>query len=123
VGPSRSMSRRSCRNENRADFIAERKRSAEALWRHREDSFLHKARSLSQAVRDHFDQRFTIERVAHDYVRVYNSLAAQPILRDTGGTPRRGAEARPLRAPLGRGITIQPPPLRATGHKTQGMTV
>jgi hypothetical protein len=85
---------------------------------------VHKARSLSrQAVRDRFDQRFTIERVAHDYVRVYNSLAAEPILRATGGTPPRGAEVRPLRAPLGRGITIEQPPLRATGQKTQGMTV
>jgi hypothetical protein len=87
------------------------------------DCFFHKARSLSrQAVRDRFDQRFTIERVAHDYVRVYNSLA-EPILRATGGTPPRGAEVRPLRAPLGRGITIEQPPLRATGQKTQGMTV
>ena len=33
---------------------------------------VHKARSLSrQAVRDRFEKRFTIERVAHDYVRVY----------------------------------------------------
>ena len=69
---------------------------------------VHKARSLSRrAVRERFEQRFTIERVAHDYVRVYNSLAAEPILLATGGTPRRGAEVRPLRAPLGRGITMQ----------------
>jgi hypothetical protein len=88
------------------------------------DCFLHKARSLSrQAVRDRFDQRFTIERVAHDYVRVYNSLAAEPILRVTGGTPRRGGEVRPLRAPLGRGITIEQPPLQATEQKKQGMIV
>ena len=51
---------------------------------------VHKARSLSrQAVRDRFEQRFTIERVAHDYVRVYNSLAAEPILLAYGGAPRR----------------------------------
>jgi hypothetical protein len=61
--------------------------------------------------------------VAHDYVRVYNALAAEPILRATGGTPGRGAEVRPLRAPLGRGITIEQLPLRATGQKTQGMMV
>jgi hypothetical protein len=63
------------------------------------------------------------QRVAHGYVRVYNSLAAEPILRATGGTPRRGAEVRPLRAPLGRGITMQEPPLRATEQKKQGMMV
>jgi hypothetical protein len=74
-------------------------------------------------VRDRFDQRFTIQRVAHDYVRVYNSLAAEPILRVTGGTPRRGGEVRPLRALLGRGITIEQPPLRATEQKKQGMIV
>ena len=88
------------------------------------DCFLHKARSLSrQAVRDRFDQRFTIERVAHDYVRVYNSLAAGPFLRATGGIPRRGGEVRPLRAPLGRVISMQLPPLRASEQKKQGMTV
>ena len=55
---------------------------------------VHKARSLSrQAVRDRFDQRFTIERVAHDYVRVYHSLAAEPILRATGA--ERGAALSP----------------------------
>jgi hypothetical protein len=41
-------------------------------------------------------------------VRVYSSLATEPTLRATGG---------------GRGITMQEPPLRATGQKTQGMTV
>jgi glycosyltransferase involved in cell wall biosynthesis len=85
---------------------------------------VHKARSLSrQAVRDRFDQRFTIERVARDYVRVYNSLAAEPILCPTGGTPRRGVEARPLRAPPGRVITMQQPPLRVSEQKKQGMMV
>jgi hypothetical protein len=63
------------------------------------------------------------QRVAHDYVRVYNSLAAEPILRAAGGTPRRGAEPHALRAPLGRGITMQELPLPATGQKTQGMMV
>jgi glycosyltransferase involved in cell wall biosynthesis len=85
---------------------------------------VHKARSLSrQAVRDRFDQRFTIERVAHDYVRVYNSLAAEPILLAIGGTPGRGAEVRPLRAPLGRVIPMRLPPLRASEQKKQGMMV
>jgi hypothetical protein len=59
--------------------------------------------------------------VAHDYVRVYNLLAAEPILRATGGAPR--PEARPLRAPLGRVISMQLPPLRASEQKKQGMTV
>jgi hypothetical protein len=63
------------------------------------------------------------QRVAHDYVRVYSSLAAEPILRATGDTPRRGGEVRPLRAPLGRGITMQEAPLRATEQKKQGMMV
>jgi Glycosyl transferases group 1 len=85
---------------------------------------VHKARSISrQAVRDRFDQRFTIERVAHDYVRVYNSLAAEPILLATGGAPRRGTEPHALRAPLGSGITMQEPPLPATEQKKQGMMV
>jgi glycosyltransferase involved in cell wall biosynthesis len=86
---------------------------------------VHKARSLSrQAVRDRFDQRFTIERVARDYVRVYNSLAAEPVLRPIGGTPRRGVEAHPLRAaPTGRVIPMQQPPLRMSELKKQGMMV
>jgi hypothetical protein len=74
-------------------------------------------------VRERFEQRFTIERVAHDYVRVYHSLAAEPILVASGGGARRSAEPRPLRAALGRGITIQQPPLRATEQKKQGITV
>jgi hypothetical protein len=66
---------------------------------------VHKARSLSRhAVRERFGQRFTIERVAHDYVRVYHSLAAEPILLAPGGT-RRGADPRPLRASRARPIT------------------
>ena len=85
---------------------------------------VHKARSLDRwAVRERFEQRFTIERVAHDYVRVYSSLAAEPVLRATGGAPRRGAEPHALRAPLERGITMQEPPLRATEQKKQGMMV
>jgi glycosyltransferase involved in cell wall biosynthesis len=85
---------------------------------------VHKARSLSRwAVRERFEQRFTIERVAHDYVRVYSSLAAEPVLRATGGAPRRGAEPHVLRAPLGRRIIMQEPPLPATEQKKQGMMV
>ena len=60
---------------------------------------VHKARSLSrEAVRERFEQRFTIERVAHDYVRVYQSLAAEPIQLASGG--RRGAA--PNRGRFGR---------------------
>jgi hypothetical protein len=82
---------------------------------------VHKARSLSrQAVRDRFEKRFTIERVAHDYARVYESLAAEPILIACGAGARRSAEPRPVRA---RGITMQPPTSRAAEQKTQGMTV
>jgi hypothetical protein len=49
------------------------------------------------------------QRVAHDYVRVYSSLAAEPILRATGGARR--------------GITMREPPLPATEQKKQGMMV
>src|SRR5271163_3037118 len=35
-----SMSRRSSGDENRADFTIDRERSAEALWRRREDRFV-----------------------------------------------------------------------------------
>ncbi|MBV8793838.1 MAG: glycosyltransferase family 4 protein [Hyphomicrobiales bacterium] len=42
---------------------------------------VHNVSSLSrESVRNRFDQRFTIERVAHDYVRVYGSLGAEPTL-------------------------------------------
>ena len=85
---------------------------------------VHKARSLSrQAVRERFEQRFTIERVARDYLRVYHSLAAEPILLACGGETRRSVESRPLRAPPGRAIAVHQPPLRAAGQKEQGMTV
>jgi glycosyltransferase involved in cell wall biosynthesis len=81
------------------------------------------------AVRERFEQRFTIERVAHDYVRVYHSLAAEPIMIASG--TRRSPEPRPLRATLGRGTTMQQtplramqqPPLHATAQTKQGMTV
>ncbi len=84
---------------------------------------VHKARSLNrQSVRERFEQRFTIERVAHDYVRVYHSLAAEPIMVASSGT-RRSPEPRPLRAPLGRAISVPQPPLCLTAQKKQGMTV
>jgi glycosyltransferase involved in cell wall biosynthesis len=84
---------------------------------------VHKARALSrQAVRDRFEQRFTIERVAHDYVRVYNSLAAEPTLRPAGMATRGDAEIRPVRTPLGRGTVVPPPSLRAALQKKEGMT-
>jgi glycosyltransferase involved in cell wall biosynthesis len=42
---------------------------------------VHNIGSLSrESVRKRFDERFTIERVAHDYVRVYESLGAEPTL-------------------------------------------
>lgn len=85
---------------------------------------VHKARSLSrQAVRDRFEQRFTIERVARDYLRVYELLAAEPIQRSAGGIPWRGADVRPLRASPGRVIPMQQPPLRVSEQKKQGMMV
>jgi hypothetical protein len=85
---------------------------------------VHKARSLSrQAVRERFEQRFAIERMAHDYVRVYQSLAAEPIARAVGGKAWRGGESRPVRTPLGRAINGHQSPLRATTQTKQGMTV
>ncbi|HLW16158.1 MAG TPA: glycosyltransferase family 4 protein, partial [Actinomycetota bacterium] len=42
---------------------------------------VHKIRSLGRkSVRKRFEQRFAVERVAHDYVRVYESLGAEAIL-------------------------------------------
>jgi glycosyltransferase involved in cell wall biosynthesis len=42
---------------------------------------VHNIGSLSREfVRKRFEQRFTIERVARDYVRVYESLGAEPTL-------------------------------------------
>ncbi len=42
---------------------------------------VHNIGSLSrESVRERFDERFTIERVARDYVRVYESLKAEPNL-------------------------------------------
>jgi len=84
---------------------------------------VHKVRYLDRkAVRQRFDQRFTIERVANDYLRVYQSLAAEPIQLPTGGA-RRSADIRPLRAPLGRVSTAQQPPLRAIAQTKHGVTV
>jgi glycosyltransferase involved in cell wall biosynthesis len=85
---------------------------------------VHKARSLSrQAVRERFEQRFTIERVAHDYLRVYQSLAAEPIPIACGSGAWRGGESPPVQRSVGVGINGQQPPFRATAHKKQGMTV
>ena len=42
---------------------------------------VHNIGSLSrESVRERFEERFTIERVAHDYLRVYDSLKAEPNL-------------------------------------------
>ena len=48
-----------------------------------------KVPSLSrEAVRRSFEKRFSIERAARDYVRVYKSLSAEPIvLPSRGGDP------------------------------------
>lgn len=85
---------------------------------------VHKARSLSrEAVRERFEQRFTSERMARDYVRVYHSLAAEPIRLASDGKAWRGAEPRPLRTPLGPGIDRLQSPLRTTTQTKQGMAV
>jgi glycosyltransferase involved in cell wall biosynthesis len=50
---------------------------------------VHNIGSLSrESVPKRFDERFTIERVAHDYVRVYASLGAEPTV---PVLPRRAA--------------------------------
>ena len=45
--------------------------------------------------------QFTIERVAHDYVRVYHSLGAEAILLGSAGA-RPGVEPWARRAPTAR---------------------
>ena len=68
---------------------------------------VHNMHSLSrESVRNRFEQQFTIERVARDYVRVYHSLAAEPILLASGGA-RPNPELWPLRSPLARPINVQ----------------
>jgi glycosyltransferase involved in cell wall biosynthesis len=83
---------------------------------------VHAAHSLSRAsVRERFEQRFTIERVAHDYVRVYHSLAAEPILLAPGGA-RPGLEPWARRAPAGRPINLQRLPAPAARQTKLGIT-
>jgi glycosyltransferase involved in cell wall biosynthesis len=54
--------------------------------------------SLSrEAVRRGFERRFSIERAARDYVRVYESLGAEPIVL-AGGAPRAGVQHRVRRS-------------------------
>jgi glycosyltransferase involved in cell wall biosynthesis len=58
-----------------------------------------KARSLSRkAVRRGFEKRFSIERVARDYVRVYERLSAEPILLSRGA-PSSGVQHEARRSP------------------------
>jgi hypothetical protein len=72
-------------------------------------------RSLDRkAVRERFESRFSVERVARDYIRVYESLSAEPILLSRGGA-RAGAEAKP-RASTARPIATQPAPRRGVAR-------
>ncbi len=57
-----------------------------------------KVSSLSrEAVRRGFEKRFSIERAARDYVRVYESLSAEPILLSRGA-PRSGVQHKARRS-------------------------
>jgi len=68
-----------------------------------------KVRSLSRkAVRSGFDERFSIERTARDYVRVYESLAAEPILLP-GVAARPGAEPRARPQTASAPSSLRPP--------------
>ena len=83
---------------------------------------VHAAHSLSRAsVRERFEQRFTIERVAHDYVRVYHSLAAEPILLAPGGA-RPSAEPWARPAPAGLPINLLRLPAPAARRTKHGIT-
>jgi glycosyltransferase involved in cell wall biosynthesis len=65
-----------------------------------------------EAVRERFETRFSIERVARDYVSVFNSLADEPILLDRGGA-RVGAAPTIRRSPAAEaanGRPSRPPP-------------
>ena len=72
-------------------------------------------RSLDRkAVRERFESRFSVERAARDYVRVYESLA-EPILLCGGGV-RAGAEAKP-RALTAHPIVARPAAVRSRGSR------
>jgi glycosyltransferase involved in cell wall biosynthesis len=78
-----------------------------------------KVRSLSrEAVRERFEKRFSIERVARDYVRVFQSLRAEPILLSRGGA-RAGAEAKP-RAAAARTFSGSPAPRPGVVRGSEG---
>ncbi len=68
-----------------------------------------KVSSLSRkAVRRGFERRFSIERVARDYIRVYESLRAEPILLPRSGPPqprRLPSYERVGRRPASIGVT------------------
>ena len=76
-----------------------------------------KVGSLSRkAVRHRFEERFSVERTARDYVRVYESLAAEPIVRPGGARP--GAEPWILRpTTLARSDRRPPRPGAARGSE------
>jgi len=74
------------------------------------------ARSISRkAVRRGFERRFSIERVARDYARVYESLRSEPIT--LPGVARLGAKLAARRAPVraipGKGLAWPAPALAA----------
>jgi hypothetical protein len=63
-------------------------------------------RRLSRvAVRRGFEKRFSIERVGRDYIRVYQSLADEPI----GGGARPDAESKARRSAIDERIGERPP--------------
>ena len=66
-------------------------------------------RRLSRvAVRRGFEKRFSIERVGRDYIRVYQSLADEPIVLARGGA-RPDAEPKARRSAIDERIGERPP--------------
>jgi glycosyltransferase involved in cell wall biosynthesis len=66
-------------------------------------------RMLSRvAVRRGFEKRFSIERVGRDYIRVYQSLADEPIVLTRGGA-RPDAEPKARRSAIDERIGERPP--------------
>jgi glycosyltransferase involved in cell wall biosynthesis len=76
-------------------------------------------RSLDRkVVRKRFEKRFSIERAARDYVRVFQSFGAEPILLSRGGA-RAVAEAKP-RATASRAISGSPAPRPGVARGSEG---
>jgi hypothetical protein len=72
-------------------------------------------RSLDRkAVRERFESRFSVERAARKYIRVYEFLA-EPILLSGGGA-RAGAEAKP-RASTAHPIVARPATVKSRGSR------